>query len=81
MFKFFSHIARQINFHHSFQEALLLAKQGYKIEAFDKFNNLLNEQPANPYVRHQLLILAEQLHRPIELPKIFEEVPKATFRP
>ncbi len=77
MFRLFKHIANQYKFSSEFKEAILLSKlenpQTQK-QALTKLLVLLNKQPANPYLRHQVLLLSEQLHTPIDLPEICSNV-------
>ncbi len=70
MFRFFRHIKTEMSYSRAFREALNLSKQGNKKEAFGQLNLLLKEHPADPYLRHQLLMLGEELEQPVELPEI-----------
>ena len=68
--RFFNHMIKQVEFGIAFKEAVTLSKSGDKQTAFTKLTLLLEKQPANPYLRHQLLLLGEQLHKPVNLPEL-----------
>jgi predicted Zn-dependent protease len=70
MLRLFSHFKKQIEFKKVFDSALTLSRAGKEEEALTKFNGLLQEQPANPYLRHQVLLLSEHLHKPVSLPEL-----------
>lgn len=70
MFRFFTHIKKQLEFKKVYNDALSLSKSGREEAALNKFMSLLQEQPANPYLRHQILNLSEHLHKPVELPEL-----------
>jgi len=70
MFRFFNHIKKEYIFSKAFQEASSLAKFGKEEEALNKFTALLPEHSANPYLRRQILILSEHLHKPVNLPQL-----------
>lgn len=70
MFRFFSHMKKQFEFKKLFNDALSLSEAGSKQAAFDKFLPLLQIQPANPYLRHQILGLSEQLNKSVVLPEL-----------
>ena len=77
MFRFFSQILKQNEYQKLFNEALLLSKQGNKEKAFDKFNSLLQEFPADVHIRRQVINLGEALNKPVNLPNLSPKSPSA----
>lgn len=68
MLFFFKNFIKQYRFNRSLQFGFELIKSGKQEEAFQEFNSLLSQEPYNPYVRRQLLILGDQLHKKVKLP-------------
>ncbi len=74
MLRFFSQSARhfqnQYIFHQSYKQALLSFNQGDKKVALMQLQALLEKQPGNVYLRHQIVLVSEALNEQIELPEI-----------
>lgn len=68
MMYIFKNLIKQHRLHLAFKHGLELIKEGKKEEAFNEFNSLLKQEPYNPYIRNQLIILGEQLHKKVDLP-------------
>lgn len=68
MFFLFKNFIKQYRLHQAFQHGLDLVKSGKKEEAFNEFNSLLTQEPDNPYIRRQILVLGKQLNKKVNLP-------------
>lgn len=68
MKKFFSRFGQRIAYDRAYQQALSYAKNGDSLRSFEMFNKLFTEHPYDVNVRRQLLLLADQLGKDIDLP-------------
>ena len=68
MLYIFKNFIKQYRLHLAFKHGVELIKKGRKEEAFHELNSLLQQEPYNPYIRNQLIILGEQLHKEVDLP-------------
>ncbi|MGI9214820.1 MAG: hypothetical protein ACR2HS_04035 [Gammaproteobacteria bacterium] len=76
-------ILTQYRFHQAFKQGFKLLDSGKEEEAFNIFNTLLNEEPFNPYLRRQIIMLGEKLNKEVNLPtgKPLEDKNKKLFTP
>ena len=70
MLRIIHHIRKQRAYYNDFAKALRLVDDGKKSEAFHKFESMLVEHPADPYLRNQIVLLARDLHLDINLPQM-----------
>lgn len=68
MFFIFKNFIKQYRLNKAFQQAGLLLERGKEEEAFNAFTSLLSEEPFNPYLRNQILMLGKQLNEEVILP-------------
>ena len=70
MLRIIHHLRKQRAYHKDFAKALQLVDDGKKSEAFHKFESMLADHPADPYLRNQIVLLARDLHLKINLPQM-----------
>jgi hypothetical protein len=68
MLRIIHYVRKQRAYYKDFAKALQLVDNGRKSEAFHKFESMLAEHPADPYLRNQILFLGRELHLNVHLP-------------
>lgn len=83
VFFIFNNFINQYRLHTSCQQGYKLLESGKKEEAFNAFNSLRSQDPCNPYLRSQILILGAELNKEVHLPtgRPLDERYKKLFTP